>query len=137
MGFKTSLRAMIYSETFAPAVRIELLVLYGFAVLHKLNKDFLDPEVSCAGHMLRTLADLLPFLPTAQWASLLSIWITLTIEACIPSFCASSAAEILAFFWVWGSTVCSGFTDTEGCTVSPRCFLRCFSYLRPRTLLPT
>lgn len=73
-------------ETFAPAVRIELLVLYGFAVLHKLNKDFLDPEVSCAGHMLRTLADLLPFLPTAQWASLLSIWITLTIEACIPLF---------------------------------------------------
>jgi hypothetical protein len=73
-------------EGFAPAVRIELLLLYGFTVLHKLNRDFLDPEVSCAGHMLRTLAVRLPSLPTAQWASLLSIWITLIIEACIPLF---------------------------------------------------
>jgi hypothetical protein len=33
---------------FAPALRVELLALYGFAVLHKLNRDYLDPEVSCA-----------------------------------------------------------------------------------------
>ena len=31
-----------------PWVRTQLLVLYGFVVLHKLNSDFFDPTTSCA-----------------------------------------------------------------------------------------
>ena len=32
----------------APALRVELVVLYFFAVLHKLNWDYFDTKVSCA-----------------------------------------------------------------------------------------
>jgi hypothetical protein len=34
-------------ERFAPVLRVELLMLYFFGVLHKLNRDYFDPEVSC------------------------------------------------------------------------------------------
>lgn len=40
-------------DTFAPAVRIEVLILYFFAVFHKLNSGFFSPEVSCATELLR------------------------------------------------------------------------------------
>lgn len=36
-------------------VAITLLVVYGFTVFHKLNTAFLDPAVSCAGHLLGQL----------------------------------------------------------------------------------
>src|SRR5688572_6543503 len=35
-------------KTFAPVVRIELLILYFYVVFHKLNADFFAPVVSCA-----------------------------------------------------------------------------------------
>ena len=35
-------------ESFAPVLRVELFVLYFFGVLHKLNRDYFDPMVSCA-----------------------------------------------------------------------------------------
>jgi hypothetical protein len=35
-------------DSFAPVVRAEVLLLYAFAVLHKLNHGFLDPAWSCA-----------------------------------------------------------------------------------------
>lgn len=40
-------------ETFAPALRAEVLVLYFFAVLHKLNWDYFDPQLSCAASIVR------------------------------------------------------------------------------------
>ena len=50
-----------FFSLFSPVVRGQLLLLYGFAVLHKLNFDFFDPAVSCAPEMLReTLALRLP-----------------------------------------------------------------------------
>lgn len=36
-------------DTVAPAAGLTLLVVYGFAVFHKLNSSFFDPSVSCAG----------------------------------------------------------------------------------------
>jgi hypothetical protein len=42
--------ASAWLESFAPALRLELFVLYFFGVLHKLNRDYFDPEVSCAVH---------------------------------------------------------------------------------------
>jgi hypothetical protein len=35
-------------DAFAPVVRIEVLLLYAFAVLHKLNRGYFDPIWSCA-----------------------------------------------------------------------------------------
>lgn len=40
-------------DTFAPVVRIEVLILYFWAVFHKLNSGFFSPDVSCATELLR------------------------------------------------------------------------------------
>jgi hypothetical protein len=40
-------------ETFAPAARVEVLILYFWAVFHKLNAGFFAPEVSCATELMR------------------------------------------------------------------------------------
>lgn len=39
-------------ETFAPVARVEVLILYFWAVFHKLNSGFFAPEVSCATTLL-------------------------------------------------------------------------------------
>jgi hypothetical protein len=67
-----------------PPLKLALLLLYWLSVLHKLNYDFLDPEVSCASYMYRRVAELLP-LPRAVWAEYLSIWGTLLAEAAVPA----------------------------------------------------
>ena len=41
-----------WRSAFAPLLRVELLILYFFAVLHKLNHDYLDPVESCAVNTL-------------------------------------------------------------------------------------
>ena len=41
-----------WRSAFAPLLRAELLILYFFAVFHKLNHDYLDPVVSCAVNTL-------------------------------------------------------------------------------------
>lgn len=67
-------------RTFAPIVRLELLLLYFFAVFHKLNADFLDPQISCAVHFY---AAQLPLLPSAL-AGAAPIYLTLAVETAIP-----------------------------------------------------
>ena len=67
-------------RTFAPIVRLELLILYFFAVFHKLNADFLDPQTSCAVHFYAAQLQSLPF----ALAGAVPIYLTLAIEAAIP-----------------------------------------------------
>lgn len=69
---------------FAPVVRVEVIVLYFFAVLHKLNWDFLNPEVSCATALYSDLAGGFPFLPMADWTLATLPYVTLIVEAAIP-----------------------------------------------------
>lgn len=69
---------------FAPWLRLELCVLYFFAVFHKLNVAYLDPEVSSAATMLREIGARFPFIPTGTWAQVLSIYGTLACETAIP-----------------------------------------------------
>ncbi len=45
-------------DGFAPVVRLELVLLYLLATLHKLNWGFLDPAVSCATEVLRRMPTL-------------------------------------------------------------------------------
>jgi len=70
-------------EVFAPAARVALLVLYFYAVLHKLNHDFFDPQVSCGAALLSMVADRLP-VPDGVWARVTAIWGTLIVETAIP-----------------------------------------------------
>ena len=67
-----------------PVVRVELAILYGFAVLHKLNADFLTPAVSCASTQYAQIAAMYPVLPQGAWVDHSVIWGTLLVEAAIP-----------------------------------------------------
>ena len=67
-------------RTFAPIVRLELIILYFFAVFHKLNADFLNPQTSCAVHFYAAQLQSLPF----SLAGAFPIYLTLAIESAIP-----------------------------------------------------
>ena len=70
--------------TFAPALRWELLAMYAWATVHKLNTDFFDLEVSCGPAQLRNVNASLPIVPTGEWLQLFGIYGTLAIEGGIP-----------------------------------------------------
>ena len=70
-------------KTFAPIVRIEVFVLYFFAVFHKLNADFFNPEVSCATDLLHA-QNLPAFIPLTPAVLALNAYFTIFIEALIP-----------------------------------------------------
>jgi hypothetical protein len=71
-------------RSFAPVVRIELLVLYFFVVFHKFNDGFFDKDSSCGAFMYLRLAREYPLLPTADWMQWSAIFLTILIEAAIP-----------------------------------------------------
>ncbi|MCE7945773.1 MAG: hypothetical protein DYG95_29785 [Chlorobi bacterium CHB1] len=71
-------------ERFAPIMRAAVIIIYLFAVLHKLNWDFLNPAISCGVAMFHDLTSRLPFSPDYAWAPLASIWATLAIELALP-----------------------------------------------------
>jgi hypothetical protein len=67
----------------APVLRIELLVLYSFAVFHKLNSGFFTPESSCATELLHAQHfDSIISLPPTVIA--FNAHFTILVEAAIP-----------------------------------------------------
>jgi hypothetical protein len=70
--------------SFAPLARIELLILYGWATLHKLNRGYLDPATSCGWQFYREIADRLPLLPASAVWSHPVIAASLLVEAALP-----------------------------------------------------
>jgi hypothetical protein len=68
----------------APAVRIQVVLVYLFAVLAKLNTDFLDPALSCASQMSQDLLTGVPLGLYAGWQDGPAIAGTLLIEALLP-----------------------------------------------------
>ncbi len=70
-------------ELAAPPIRVGVIILYGFAVLHKLNADYFDPAVSCGPQLFREMADHLPLLPTGTWVAWPGIIGSLVAEAAI------------------------------------------------------
>jgi hypothetical protein len=70
-------------DSFAPAVRIEVVLLYVWAFFHKLNAGWFDPEVSCAVVLADVLGGRLG-LPHADWLQEAAIFAALAAEAAIP-----------------------------------------------------
>ena len=70
-------------DTFAPAARVEVMILYFWAVFHKLNSGFFSPEVSCATTLLEAqhLDSLILFFP--QIVSF-NPYFTILVELAIP-----------------------------------------------------
>jgi hypothetical protein len=77
-------RAAAAYDLFAPAVRLEVLVLYVFAVLHKLNADYFNPDVSCGAKLASEMAARLSSHPLPGWVRVAAIWGSLAIEGAIP-----------------------------------------------------
>lgn len=71
-------------ETFGPPVRLGLIALYLMTFTHKLNADFLNPDVSCAGWLLGFLGRAYHVVPVAEWSIVGSIWGTLAVELLVP-----------------------------------------------------
>lgn len=71
-------------ESLAAPMRVSLLVLYVWSVVHKLNWDFITADVSCGPVLLQDLLarHALPAAP--GWLREASVWGTLLIEAGIP-----------------------------------------------------
>jgi len=102
-------------DSLAPAVRIEVVLLYVWAFFHKLNAGWFDPEVSCAV----TLADVLGGslgLPDAGWLQEGAIFAALAVEATIPVLLLvprTRAAGVLvatAYHWLLGISTFFNFS---------------------------
>ncbi len=71
----------------SPAICWLLIWTYTLATLHKLNYDFLAPDLSCACYLSfseRNQPLPLWFVPQSTWANYMSIYATLIIEGLIP-----------------------------------------------------
>ena len=68
---------------FAPIIRIELIILYFFAVFHKLNGGFFSPDTSCATDLLRA-QNIDQIVPLNASLYTLNAYVTLATEASIP-----------------------------------------------------
>jgi len=91
-------------ETFAPVVRVGVVIVYFYVVFHKLNWDYLDPTYSAAvvhyENLAGTLTQLgLPSPPLTLWARYAAIYGTLIIEGGIPLLLAFRATRI-AGLWL-------------------------------------
>lgn len=71
-------------EPLAAFFRVALLVVYAFAALSKMNTDFLDPTVSCAGPMSQQIVWFNPGILSGQWLVSPAILATVAIETSLP-----------------------------------------------------
>ncbi|WP_013627383.1 HTTM domain-containing protein [Rubinisphaera brasiliensis] len=86
-------------DHFAPIVRWQMVVMYVWAAVQKMNWDYLNPEVSAAATLHREIASFLPFIPAEQWALNLAIYGSLICELGIPVLLLFSATRR------WGITI--------------------------------
>lgn len=69
-------------ERFVPAVRVEIVLVYALAGLHKLNWDYLNPAVSCASALTRDISKKL--FMTGDIGGSAPIWGSLGFELGLP-----------------------------------------------------
>lgn len=87
-----------FYQIVAPALRLHLVLAYGFAAIAKLNSGFLAPDLSCAASMYRVLVREYPVLPAGAWTADVAIWGTLLIELALPLMLALRRTRLAALF---------------------------------------
>jgi hypothetical protein len=105
-------------EQFAPVVRLCLIALYFWTVFHKLNADFLNPDVSCAARLSEGLFGNLGIghFPAALAGPM--VLMTIVVEGALPiglSFRRTqriTAFVGLIFHWLLGLAGFYGFSAT-------------------------
>ena len=75
--------AALYRDL-APLLRLYLIILYFYAVLHKLNWDYMNPMASCGVQLYQDICAIFPFLPTGEWTHYPTLLGALAMEAIIP-----------------------------------------------------
>ena len=107
---------------FAPAARVQVLILYFYVVLHKLNTDFFSTVASCAVdhslHLSGLAARVLgrDLFPAGEFARMFVIVSTLAIEAAIPLLLAFRRTRIpgvalgIAFHYLLGVNIYHDFS---------------------------
>lgn len=106
-------RSAVYAEA-APILQLLLCGLYFFAVLHKLNWDFLTPATSCAGFMLDGLASQIPLIPTGTLMKTSSVWGTLLVESSIPLLLVFPRTRRFAMLLAWAFHLMLSFHPRPG-----------------------
>lgn len=82
-AWRSPLRSSAVYQAFAPSVRLEVIIFYGFTFFHKLNADFLDLSSSCAVTFLGHITA--PFsVPSLPALASLAIFATLGVEFLLP-----------------------------------------------------
>ncbi len=119
----------------APAVRIGLIGLYAWSAFHKLNSDFLDPQLSCGSAMYLDLARIARgWLPQGPLAQLGAIYATVLCEGLMAIFLVvrrTRAAGILLailFHLVMGVAGFGNFSSI--------CIAALFTFVSPLELPP-
>ena len=84
------------ARTAGPAIRAGVVVVYLFAVLHKLNSDYFNPNASCATTLFKELREYIPFVPTGSWINWPTILGSLATEFGLAIFLAVPRTRTLA-----------------------------------------
>ena len=93
-----------FYQNLIPAIRLTVIVVYFWALVHKLNSGFLSKDVSCAVMQLYNLQSKtvlgvdLSFIPTGDWVKYLSIYGTLVLETAIPTLLLFRRTQIYGVF---------------------------------------
>lgn len=92
-------RGEAFFQTIAPVIRAAVVMMYFWAVLQKLNFDYLDWRHSCAAKLHVDIAGYFPdgLVPTAVWALDCAIWGSLIFETGIPILLIFSRFRFLGF----------------------------------------
>jgi hypothetical protein len=104
--------------SFAPVLRVCVVVLYFWTIWHKLNFDFLNPEVSCARRLTVGLLDKFGLADDPDAIALPGVLATIVAEAALPIgllFARTQRATAyfgLVFHWILGCVGFSGFSST-------------------------
>jgi hypothetical protein len=111
-----------YYEMILPVLRIALILVYVLAGFHKLNDDFFNPEVSCAGGLL--LAGILPMLkstilgiPTALILLMSSLYLAWRLmgnpfQSIAPPRKPALMLALIAAVTILGMAMATGWSET-------------------------
>lgn len=96
-------------RTIAPVLRFEVVCVYLFATVAKLNDGFFDPSLSCAVSMGDQALAKIPFFPNGDWTHPFTIWGTLALELGIPVAFLFRRTRVPALIMGWLFHIMLGF----------------------------
>jgi hypothetical protein len=102
----------------SPVVRVGVFAIYFWTIFHKLNVDFVNPEVSCARRLGFGLANKIGLGGFPDQVAVVTVIMTILIEAALPLGLLFARTQRitallgLGFHWTLGSVGFMGFSST-------------------------